>query len=81
MRQAITQKQLNHYCGILDSKLPNAGFSIGYLYGQPRLEAERWCGTTGVSPRGTKREVYEFVRAMIIALDYKTALDSEGNQD
>jgi len=75
VRQAITQKQLNHYCGILDSKLPNAGFSIGYAYGQPRLEAER--GSRDVSPRGTKREVYEFVRAMIIALDYKTALDSD----
>jgi hypothetical protein len=72
MKDAITKKQLDHYVAILNNQLPNADFSVGYAYGGARLEAKN--GSRDVSPRRTKRDVYEFIAAMLVALDYHNEL-------
>ena len=74
MKDAITKKQLDHYVAMLNKRLPHAYFSVGYAYGGARLEARN--ESIDVSPRGTKRDVYEYLRAIDTALDY---VDKESN--
>ena len=62
-----TKNDMMAVLGLLQGLQPWADYSIGVVAGQPRLERKR--GSADVSPRGTKREVTQFMRAMINAID------------
>ena len=63
-----TKNDMMAVLGLLQGLQPWADYSIGYTpCGQLRLERKR--GALDVSPCGTKKEVTQFMRAMISAID------------
>lgn len=63
MTDRITRQQLEIMIDVLNKEIPGADFSIGGAYGGYRLE--RKGQSVDVSPRGTKRECYDYIRAML----------------
>ena len=62
----VTKAMLERSVQVLRAHQPWADYSIGYAYGQPRLEAKN--GSVDVSPRGTKRLVNDYMWTMLKAL-------------
>ena len=57
----VTQADLERMCGVLNRSAAGRDYSIGYAYGQPRLESH--AGSRDVSPRLSKPELYQWLHA------------------
>ncbi|HUS49370.1 MAG TPA: hypothetical protein VMZ91_04350 [Candidatus Paceibacterota bacterium] len=79
----ITEKDLESAVGILNramgfkrtyvksrAEYKGKEFVIGGAYGGYRLELRGSRGMSDISPRGTKAEIYEYIKAMIKGADY-----------
>ena len=64
--EQVTKAMLERSVKVLQAHQPWADYSIGWAYGQPRLEAKN--GSVDISPRGTKRQVNDYIWTMIKAL-------------
>lgn len=68
----ITKSDLNDLVEYLNKILKTTEgnrFQVGYAYGQPRLERENGAGVDDVSPRGTAREVYNYIDALTLGVE------------
>ena len=70
----ITKQQLEFALSQLQALQPWADYSIGYAYGGTRLESMG--GSIDISDRGTKRQTYDYIRAMLQALRSQQMHDS-----
>lgn len=68
----ITKADLNDRVDYLNNILGTTEgrrFLVGYAYGQPRLERENGAGVDDVSPRGTAREIYNYIDALTTGVE------------
>ena len=75
----MTKAMLERSISVLQAHQPWADYSIGWAYGQPRLEAKN--GSVDISPRGTKRQVNEYIWMMIRALQMAEAHERDVVRD
>ena len=61
-----TKRMLERSLAVLQSLCPGQGFDIEWAYGQPRLM--RADGSVDVSPRGTKAQVDQYIRLVILGV-------------
>jgi hypothetical protein len=70
MAERITNAHLDKLLSELNFVIPGNGFTVGGAYGGFRVE--RKGGSVDVSPRGTKRECYYYLSAMLEAVRLST---------
>ena len=63
MSDRMTRTKLEGIVVVLNKEIPGHDFSIGGAYGGYRLERKKQ--SVDVSPRGTKQECYDYIRAML----------------
>jgi hypothetical protein len=70
----ITQGHLERQVDILNS-MTGGGYVLGWAYGGVRLEKDN--GSRDISPRGTKRQVSEYVTTVIQVLSQEQKRQNE----
>mgnify|MGYP003657691028 CR=1 FL=1 len=65
MRITVTKQHLEESVQVLNERIPGVGFSVGYAYGEARLERRN--GSVDVT--GTKREILSYIIAMIAGFE------------
>ena len=75
MAPVVTQRMLERSVTVLQNLQPWAGYTLGWAYGQPRLEAHD--GSMDISMRGTKRYVNEVVWVLIKVIRMAEAHDQD----
>ena len=76
--ERITNAHLDKLLSELNFVIPGQDFTVGGAYGGFRVE--RKGGSVDVSPRGTKRECYYYLSAMLEAVRLSTVGDIRWNK-
>jgi len=79
MRKPITKYNLWIRLEILKRMQPRADYSIDWFAGQPCLKRKN--DSISVSPRGPKRDLWQFMGALIDALDIECRLKQKIYQE
>jgi len=75
MTMTVTKAMVERTVKVLQNLQPWAGYSLGWAYGQPRLEANG--GSMDISMRGTKRYVNEVMWVLIKVIRMAEAHDQD----